>query len=394
MGAWGKIFRLISLALVLCCFAPACTNDSPKQTTGLGLTIDENDSQFEYDTGEEQPERVWGVWYGYWNETSWAFEQVPTSATISPRLALFANGPEAIVSSRIINKKSSGEQIRALYMTTRAPDGTWSDRGELDRTTAEATSTAALVGSTNQLHLLYADDGLPRHLVVDAGGVILTDPLPAPSPVEYGALAEAHDGAIHAVFGDWDLSHQIFDGAAWTEVTTFTYGLYPDLAFGPVGLGHLVYLTPRGLDEGYTLMYFLYIDSQWIGGAILPEIEVYPTPHLCVDMFGRPHILAPSSLGLLYLVRDTLAPGGWRYEVIAGNSWSAGFQYADIAMAGVVPVVAYRDATTAKGFAGRFNSGGWVVDEFQGFDGGFIGIDLAIDQNANPKIVFSGWRNQ
>jgi len=63
-------------------------------------------------------------------------------------------------------------------------------------------------------------------------------------------------------------------------------------------------------------------------------------------------------------------------------------------MAGVIPVIAYRDAATAKGFAGRDATGGWIVDEFTGFDGGFIGIDLAVDADADPRVVFAGWRGK
>ncbi|HPM76992.1 MAG TPA: hypothetical protein PK961_07875 [bacterium] len=394
MGVWRRTFCLICLAVCLAFSACACSDDNPRDAHGIGLIQNSPDPQFDFNTDDDnETEPEWGLWYGSWNEANWSFEQVPTPATISPRLALFAYGQEAIVSSRVINNQS-GEQIRALYLTTRGFDGSWNDRGELDRTTAEATATAALMTADNKLHLLYADDGLPRHLIVDGAGVHSYDPLPAPTPVEYSALAEAPDGAVHAIFGDWDLSHQVFDGATWTELSTFTYGLYPDIAFGPAGLGHLVYLTPRGLDDGYTLMYFLFIDGQWIGGGILPELQVFPTPHMSVDLFGRPHILVPSSLGLLHLVRNNLAPSGWDYEVIAGNSWSAGFQYADITMAGVIPVIAYRDAATAKGFAGRDATGGWIVDEFTGFDGGFIGIDLAVDAEADPRVVFAGWRGK
>jgi hypothetical protein len=79
-------------------------------------------------------------------------------------------------------------------------------------------------------------------------------------------------------------------------------------------------------------------------------------------------------------------------EVIAGNSEEMGQDHADLALPDGKPIAVYRDARTARGFVAFRADDDWETDELTGFDGGFIGLTLAVDPQARTHMVFAAAR--
>jgi len=395
MKSKNRLFCYLMILALLICFACGDPDDNEKREKDTpedpsGPTVPLNPNN------EEEADNSWGLWFGVWDWDRWTFEQVPTPATISPRLAAFNDGAIAVLSARLLMADDVGGQgyQRAFYLSYRFDDGTWIEAKELVRLEPGSTQASIAAGEDNQLHVLFSDGGEPVHLIVKETGVASYFPQPTSFSADTSTLASGPDGRLHAVFGEWGLSHQVFVDEQWSEVNTFERGSYPSLKFGPEGSGHLVFLSPRGMDftDGYLLMHYALAGNQWVGGVVMPEQVFYPSPQISVDYLGRTHILAPSAQGLLYLVQDKEQPDGWYHEVVAGDSWRTGLEYCDIITSMGIPIIAYRDAATAKGYAGWRPDGDWELGAFNGFEGGFVGIDLTLNMALVPNIVFSGWK--
>jgi hypothetical protein len=359
------------------------TQDTPPPPGGLNVN--------------PQSPRTWGLWFGWLTPSGWSFEKAPTPATIIPHLAVFDSGMVAIVSTRLIppDPPQQTEAQQALYLTYRSPDDQWENSGELLRSSPDPSFTAAVGAPDGVLYVLYGYNGHALYLAIgpnSADAQLLDNDS---SPVTHGALAEDAAGRLHAVYGGWGLTHQIFADGQWSVFQTFDNGDYPDLAFDANGVGHLMFLVSRGLNAGYRLMYYRYDpqqDKQWIGGEVLGEVAVQPAPQLAVDSGGIAHVLTPSNLGLLYATCAASPADGCVYEVAAGYDWSAGYEYADLVLPNDEPLAVYRDANTADGFIGHRRDGLWNWDHISGFEDGFIGLDLALDPDGAPELVFAGWK--
>jgi len=340
----------------------------------------------------------WGIWHGVWTEDHFEFEEVLSPGTISPVIRILADGTVAVLSLRKtwINENGASVPQNSLHLIRRLPNGEWQTPLTLATMEYGSQQAAMLPDEDGTLNILYSHEGIPTHLIVKENIVTAGLMQAGPEEPQYFSLAYSPWGKYHAVFGNWDLSHQMLLGGTWHVIREFPDGSYPDLAFATleknVVEGRLVYLRSTGVINVYTLFHYTWSGLTWEGQAVLPEIDFYARPHLSIDEEGRSTILVPSSEGLLYLVQDPSLASGWRKELVAGTNWRVGHEYADLVTANHIPFVAFRDAQTAKGWTGYRVDGAWKVGELEGFETGFIGMDLAIDANGVSHLVFAGTR--
>ena len=393
----GRYFGCLILAVVgglFVCLAALNCDDVD------GDDPDRQDDTTPADTGhtvEDTPDRTWGLWYGALPSAGWWFEQVPTAATMTPRLAIFQNGTAAIISTRLVPPDESDNEIaqQALHLAYRLPWDEWVDNGELLRSSPAYGFTSIVAAKDGLLHVLYGHNGHALHLLLGINFMNARVVDDGSSPVLHGAIAEDPNGHIHAVYGGYGLFHEVYFLDWWTEIAKFEKGDYPDLVFDADGIGHLVFLISRGLDAGYRLMHYSYdsiAGTAWFGGEVLPDIAFQPQPHVAVDSKGNVRILAPSEIGLLYISCPVDNDSSCEYEIAAGSDWSAGFQYADLELPNDEPLAVYRDANTADGFVGHRTNLTWTWERLRSFDTGFIGMDLALDTTGTPELVFAGWK--
>lgn len=340
----------------------------------------------------------WGLWHGIWSDDHFNFEEVPTPGTISPVIRILSDGTVAVLSlwKTWIDENGASVPQSMLYLIRRLPTGEWQTPLVLATMEYCSQQAAMLAEDDGTLHILYSHEGFPTHLIVKDNIVTAGLMQSGPAEPQYFTLALSSWGNFHAVFGNWNLSHQMLIGDIWYVIQEFPDGSYPDLAFASpeknVEEGRLVFLRSTGVVDVYTLFHYTWAGLTWEGEAVLPEIEFYARPHLSIDEEGRSTILVPSSEGLLYLVQDSTAASGWRKEVVAGTNWCVGHEYADLVTANQIPFVAFRDAQTAKGWTGYRSDDAWIVGELEGFQTGFIGMDLAIDAKDIYHLVFAGTR--
>lgn len=395
MGAnnLGKTVFLLVLICLLTVFS-SC-RDEETEPERQPPPADRPEAAFPFgDDDIDEPERKWGLWFGNWGPFGWAFEEVPTSATISPRVTCNQMGLVVVLSERLTEAENEPVKEKAIYLSYRMLPGDWTDAGELGRTAAQNSWASLLAASDGSMHVLYNYDGHPYHINLGADSYESEFLPDGPSPPDYSAIAEDAEQRLHAVYGSWGLAHMINKDEEWIQHQTFAGGAFPDLAFGDDKDGHLVYLVSRGVEEDYSLYYHRLSGSLWVGGELLSGLTFYPAPHITVDEENRAHLLVPSSIGLMYLQQAEAGSENFYYELVAGNDWSTGYEYADILIYQTVPFVVFRNAATAQGYMARRLNGVWEVNEFTGFDGGFLGLDLAGGPVGEPYLVFAGWRQQ
>jgi hypothetical protein len=389
---WGHWLRLTALLCALWCVGGCRESEAPEEASGP-LPDGDDDSTIE---PSPPPDEHWGLWHGAWQDDRFVFEEVPCPGALSPNLAAQPDGGLAVIGTRKTQETTDGETVyhQLIYLTRRLTNGEWRDPMELARFSWSSQNTALLADADGSLHVLFSYEGQPTHLHVVDNVVTPRLMIEGPSPPDFFSLAQSPLGFVHSVFGSWSLSHQVLIGDEWHVIETFDDGRFPDLAFDPTQLAKatLVFLRYKGIGDASTLLRFTWNEIEWNGEVVLPDVDFYPVPRVLVDPQGRVNILAPSAQGLLYLVEDAEARDGWRMEVVAGADQEMGQENADLAWAGDTPVVAYRDARTARGFAAFRFTDGWTVGEFQGFNGGFVGLNLAVDAAAAPHVLFAGAR--
>ncbi|NLH50155.1 MAG: hypothetical protein GX444_16370 [Myxococcales bacterium] len=393
ISRWG----ILSLLTVAClCALPIACEDKDDPAAEIP---DDDDTSPEYtpppDDDNDTPDEKWGLWHGVWLDDDLKFEDIPTLGTLSPSTVFTPGGDLAVISMRKTQEQVGGETVyrQILYLTRQLAGGEWRDPLELANFSWASQNSAVIADSRDRLHVVYSHQGQPTHLIVEGNKVTSIPMQNGPSSPEYFALIEGPYQLIHAVFGYWSLSHQVFIGDVWYVIDTFSDGSYPDLSYNPAieNGSRLVFLRYKGVGDACTLMHFTWTDNGWIGDEVLPEVDFYPRPHLAIDDEGQSNILVPSSQGLMYLTQNPMCiAGGWCSEIIAGDSRDMGQEHADLTMSAGMPVVAYRDARTSRGYTACRIDGQWITDELSGFNGGFIGLTLTVDQDQTPHLVFAG----
>lgn len=390
----------LSLLLALCAFTllvMACGGDDERASP---LTTDADDPADEIpdrDHSETDENSVYGLWLGTWSDDGFKFEQCPASGTLTPALTFTPNGNAAIVTTRRTYESTPNGEVKReyLYLMRQKADGTWQRPLTLAAGNRwNFTRPAVLADRDGRLHVLFARGDEAVHLLV-AGNQVREYPLAATTAApHYFSLAQAPTTLLHAVFGEYNLSHQFFYGDGWVELASFPDASYPQLVFDPttVGNARLVFLRYKGISDSSFLLHFVWENGEWRGEPVLEDIDFYPVPHLAVDAAGRSHILAPSSEGLLYLTQDINALGGWRKEVVASDTLDVRNEHTDLAVDQHTSYVAFRDARTARGYLAVRNQDLWSVDELAGFEPGFIGMELGCDGDGAPHLVFAGSR--
>jgi hypothetical protein len=390
-----KGFFLFAVA-VMCCGAIAC-QPSTSPDAELNEDADSLDDVGLSSPDEDSPTRVYGLWHASLAGEAVAFEKAPASGTLAPQATFMPGGTMAIVTVRRIQQvvDDRTEQRELLYLMRRGPAGQWADSLTLATNTSWTYAQPALLADAEgRLHALFSRNGRPAHLLVVANQVE-TFPLESvDTEPQHFAIAQGPLSFIHAVVGNYTLTHQIFVDDSWLTLHEFTDASCPDLAFDreTTGSGRLVFLRYQGVGDAGQLFHYVWDDGEWRGEAVFDGIDFFPMPRVAVDSDGRSHILAPSSEGLLYLVQNESTVGGWSIEIVTPASANFKNEHTDIALAGNVPYIAYRDTRSAKGYLGVRNDARWDIGEVTGFDPGFIGMQLAVDPSSAPHVVFAGSR--
>jgi hypothetical protein len=393
MADWRPALRALVWLLAAALLFVSCRHESK---SGDARFDDDDDSPTAPIDDDDDADEHWGLWHGVWNAGSLGVEEVPAPGALGPNLAATSDGSLAVLSTRKTQETSEQgvRYVQLLYLTRKRPTGEWRDPLELAKFSWSSQNSALLAAADDSLHVLFSYEDQPAHLMVVESQVTADLLQTGPSPPTYFAIAQSPKGEIHAVFGDWSLSHQVRLENTWQALDVFDDGSFPDLAFSPAAEdeGRLTFMRYKGVGAACDLVHFAWTGGQWRGGDVAPDVDFYPTPHLVVDADGRSHILAPSAHGLLYLEQDESVEGGWRMEVIAGNSEEMGQDHADLALPDGKPIAVYRDARTARGFVAFRADDDWETDELTGFDGGFIGLTLAVDPQARTHMVFAAAR--
>ncbi|MDP8224682.1 MAG: hypothetical protein P9L99_15085 [Candidatus Lernaella stagnicola] len=349
------------------------------------------------DGADDSTTRIYGLWLGAWDGDGFFFQRTPAPATLAPSMGYLDDGSLALVTVRRIKEylRAGTEDRELLFLLRRGPSGVWRDPLILANNTWWTYAQPAILPDfAGRIHVLFSLDGAPTHLSVQDDRVDIYPMQPGPGAAKYFTMAQSPFGFIHAVFGEYDLSHQVFVGDSWLELNEFLDAAYPELAFNRQheSNARLVFLRHKGINDACTLFHFEWFYGKWQGKSVMPEIDFYPVPHISVDEQGRSHILCPSSVGLVYMVQDETEPGGWRMEIVAGGSLNLKNEHIDLAVSGDEPFIAFRDTQTAQGYMAHRTATSWEVGEVAGFEPGFIGMELAVDPAGVPHLIFAGER--
>jgi hypothetical protein len=372
------------------------------QTPGAPRSRPDDSSPSDDDTSPDEPsptpDEQWGLWHGVWQTNEFVFEAAPTPATLSPVMAALADGSIVVVSTSKTQTVVAGVDVYAqtLYLAHKLADGQWRPYLALDSFGWTTQNSSLAVDAAGDVNVLYSREGAPAHLTVVDNQVTRDSLETGPSPPANVSLGFDALGELHAVFGDWSLSHQVLTTGGWQVADTNDNLSFPDIVFytrdqsDPAA--RLICLQYNETGVGYTLMHFVHGDAGWQGGPVMPAIDFYEAPHAVIDLTGRTNILVPSGQGLMYLVQDPDAAGGWQTEIVAGQDSEMGYQSAAIALIGDSPVAVFRDESEADGYVSFRTAGTWNTSKIAGFNGGFLGFGLAVDPSQNLHVIFAGYR--
>lgn len=190
--------------------------------------------------------------------------------------------------------------LAIAYTTTAIPAG-WSGDVQLTNTTARDQVPGIAVDSSNNIHIIYAEDGLPFYAKVTGGITTIQKNLTATNPGTFeSAIAADPLGNIHLVWRDRTKGYNMVYGQLNdvgntiiqpTQATFSQRGAsMPAVAVDPNGNPSVVYGLPTNPGSvGYTKL-----DS--LGGVVISQKTITETfvenwgPAVAVDPLGNTHV--------------------------------------------------------------------------------------------------------